>query len=556
MTYSICNYCEADLSESCAMTRANFWHEQLKVTGAVRSDCHQCGATVLERQLKFYFDATEILKGKKSLRILHFNPEPHLVDYLATLQPEFHILAVSNDRDRRYETVNIEKLPYDDEVFDLIIANRQLEAVISIDNALCELNRVLKSDGHLVMQTTFSLVLKTTWEDEGISKSNVQGHIYGAAHHRRLFGQDVLHRIGRIFNNNAPKFVQPTSTDNPHKLDVYEPFMLFTKKTCKEKVEFAPARVTLNDDVAVSILCITYNHAAFIGNALNSFVNQKTNFRFEIVIGEDCSTDNTLEILKSWENNYPMKIKILPPLPNMGIHLNLRRTYAACTGRYIAYCEGDDRWTDPLKLQKQFDYLESHPECVLVYGNAQAHKNGSIDYNYIGGAKVDLSPHILQHAPPINTLSVMFRKAFLQLPPEQLACGAGDMFIWSMLGQLGSGHYMPSILPSIYNMHAGGVHALTGVANQHRLRLKTFYAAFHYYARNGNADLANYFLQGVAKDAAYIAQISTVAQAKAMLEPLVSEMTQAMHDVFPLNTFALNAIINHVLEQLEPIHGD
>lgn len=327
--------------------------------------------------------------------------------------------------------------------------------------------------------------------------------------------------------------------------------MLFSKKLCTAAKSFRQVEPNFNKDVAVSILCITYNHAAFIEQTLSSFIAQKTNFRFEIVIGEDCSTDDTLNIIHTWIDRYPNTIRLISEGPNIGAQFNGLRTYAACTGRYIALCDGDDRWTDPLKLQKQVDYMEANPNCSMTYGNAQAQKDGCIQYEYIGGLKMDLSAEELQHAPPINTMTVMFRNVLGAMPPEFLACGAGDMFIWSMLGQHGHGHYMPNILPSIYNMHSGGLNSLTGTAKQHQLRLKTFYAAFHYYARIGVHDLAEYFLKGVVKDAVHIANISTKEQTQVLLGSVVSDISLAMRDIQNFETSALSTIIDHVLAQLK-----
>jgi hypothetical protein len=202
-------------------------------------------------------------------------------------------------------------------------------------------------------------------------------------------------------------------------------------------------------------------------------------------------------------------------------------------------------------LQKQFDFMEAHPNCAMTYGNVQAQKDGWIQYEYTGGLKMDLSAEVLQHAPPINTMTVMFRNVLGPMPPELLACGALDMFIWSLLGNHGHGHYMPNILPSVYNIHSGGLHSLTGAANQHLLRLKTFYASFHFYARNGRPDLADFFLQGVVKDALHIANISTPEQTQVLLGSTVSDMSGAMRDVQAFDTSALSIIIDQILFQLE-----
>jgi len=545
-----CNYCGSALQLHSEAAPTSLWHQQLRISGRAQINCHRCGATIRERQLKFYFDEVKLLHGRSRMRILHFNAEPRFLNYLATFNPELHILAMAQAVDLRFETVNIEDLPYSDEAFDLVIANGQLETVVSVDKTLHELNRVLKPDGLLVIQTSFSHVLETTWEDAGLDNEMLRAGAYGNGSHRRLFGRNIFDLFSLKLSDNVFDFAQLSSSSNPHALDAQDPFMLFRKKLPTEARPFSAAEPYLNKDVAVSIICITYNHAAFIDQALSSFLDQKTNFRFEIVIGEDCSTDNTLDIISTWVDRYPHVIKLISGGPNLGAHLNFDRTYAACKGRYIALCEGDDWWTDALKLQKQFDYMEAHPNCAMTYTNVQAQKDGQIQYDYTGGLKADLSAEVLQHAPPINTMTVMFRNVLGEMPPEKLACGAGDMFVWSMLGHHGYGHYMPSILPSVYNMHSGGMHSLTGAANQHLLRLKTFYAAFQYYSRIGLRDLSEYFFQGVVKDAVHIANISTTEQAQVLLGNVASDMSWSMRDVQTFDTSALSAIIDQVLAQL------
>lgn len=116
----------------------------------------------------------------------------------------------------------------------------------------------------------------------------------------------------------------------------------------------------------VSILTITYNHEQFIAQALDSFLVQKTNFNFEIIIGEDCSTDNTLKIIKQYQKKHPNLIKLLPSDKNLGIEANFFRTTKACSGKYIAICDGDDYWIDDNKLQLQVDFLENNKNYGTV----------------------------------------------------------------------------------------------------------------------------------------------------------------------------------------------
>lgn len=119
----------------------------------------------------------------------------------------------------------------------------------------------------------------------------------------------------------------------------------------------------------VSVLVITYNQEEFITQALESVLSQHCDFDFEIVIGEDCSTDLTRELCIGLQKKYPDKIRLLLNEQNKGVIRNFYDTLFACKGKYIAECAGDDFWIDPLKLQKQVDILEADPEVVLVHTN-------------------------------------------------------------------------------------------------------------------------------------------------------------------------------------------
>jgi glycosyltransferase involved in cell wall biosynthesis len=121
----------------------------------------------------------------------------------------------------------------------------------------------------------------------------------------------------------------------------------------------------IKQNLMVSVCCSAYNQKLFIAQTVESFLMQKTNFQFDIVIGDDCSTDGTSEILKSFEEKYPDKIKVMTPEKNVGPHLNMINAVNVCKGKYIALCDGDDYWTDPYKLQKQVDFLEQNPEYII-----------------------------------------------------------------------------------------------------------------------------------------------------------------------------------------------
>lgn len=117
----------------------------------------------------------------------------------------------------------------------------------------------------------------------------------------------------------------------------------------------------------VSVCIFTYNHEKYIRKCIESVLMQKTNFRFEIVLGEDYSTDRTKEICLDYANIFPEKIRVLDRGKNIGMCENIFGSMKMCNGDYIAILDGDDYWIDPLKLQKQYDFLEKEKEKNLVF---------------------------------------------------------------------------------------------------------------------------------------------------------------------------------------------
>lgn len=137
-----------------------------------------------------------------------------------------------------------------------------------------------------------------------------------------------------------------------------------------------------NNPIVVSISCITYNHAPYIRQCLDGFMMQQTNFAFEVLIHDDASTDGTTEIIKEYETRYPDVIKPIYEDENQwvkGRRGSAVFNFPRARGKYIALCEGDDYWTDPLKLQKQVNFLERNPSYSMCFTNAIQHfEDGSI----------------------------------------------------------------------------------------------------------------------------------------------------------------------------------
>ena len=115
----------------------------------------------------------------------------------------------------------------------------------------------------------------------------------------------------------------------------------------------------------LSVAMITYNHEPFIAQAIASVLAQRTNFDYEIVIGEDCSTDGTRAIVEDFALRYPDRIRPILREQNVGGLRNIESTLNACRGQYLAILEGDDYWTCEDKLQRQVDLLDAHPDCAI-----------------------------------------------------------------------------------------------------------------------------------------------------------------------------------------------
>jgi glycosyltransferase involved in cell wall biosynthesis len=117
----------------------------------------------------------------------------------------------------------------------------------------------------------------------------------------------------------------------------------------------------------VSVKMITYNHEPYLAEAIEGVIGQQTQYPYELVVGEDYSKDKTREIALSYQRRYPDRIRVLYSASNVGWHQNSERVGLRCRGKYIAFCEGDDYWHDPLKLQKQVSFIENNTDYVMVH---------------------------------------------------------------------------------------------------------------------------------------------------------------------------------------------
>lgn len=174
------------------------------------------------------------------------------------------------------------------------------------------------------------------------------------------------------------------------------------------------------DSIMVTVRCLAFNHVKYIRQCLNGFIMQKTNFDFEVVVHDDASSDGTAEIIKEYADKYPRLIKPILEEENQyskggNILHNIMNSHTR--GKYIAFCEGDDYWTDPLKLQKQVDILEQHPEYSMVYTGFQTvDEEGKAilrpDYERYMRVSFtgDIFPYLLRYGNFVLTVSICLRK--------------------------------------------------------------------------------------------------------------------------------------------------
>lgn len=209
----------------------------------------------------------------------------------------------------------------------------------------------------------------------------------------------------------------------------------------------------------VSINCIAYNHEKYIGQAIEGFLMQKTNFDFEIIIGEDCSTDRTRDIIHSHMERNPGRITLVTSETNVGASQNSMRVFAASSGKYIALCEGDDYWTDENKLQKQIDYLESHPSCSMCFhaANGINEKDNRIEKSirpYFESRNSPIDDLIYEGGGFCHTGSIIFKRDLFEFIPSFLTqAHVGDYPLQMWCASQGEVYYMDEAM-SVYRSGA------------------------------------------------------------------------------------------------------
>ncbi|MCK3685171.1 glycosyltransferase [Maribellus sp. YY47] len=231
------------------------------------------------------------------------------------------------------------------------------------------------------------------------------------------------------------------------------------------------------DKPLVSVCMITYNHEPYIREAIEGVLKQKCNFPIELVIGEDCSTDNTRIICNDYAKEHSF-IKLLPSDKNLGMLPNFFRTINNSAGKYIAICEGDDYWIDPYKLQKQVDFLETNPDYSLVYTKALSYNNRKEKYERNKLGKKLKNNDLLVYN-PIATLTTLFRKKAYEkylkdVSPISQNWEMGDYPMWLWMHFNSKIYFLPEVT-AVYRVLEGSASRSSNKEKRYQYNLSKLY---------------------------------------------------------------------------------
>lgn len=249
----------------------------------------------------------------------------------------------------------------------------------------------------------------------------------------------------------------------------------------------------------VSVTCISYNHEKYIEDAIIGILAQKTNFRFEVIIHDDASTDSTQKIIKKWAKKYPDVVRPILQKENhwlgKGINATATIVWPSAKGKYIAWIEGDDYWTDPLKLQKQVDFLENNPDFNICFHQCEIEKNNErIRYHNDFTNDCVFTANDLAKQNFIATASMVYRvtPANTNLPDWFFEMGITDWAL-SLLTSIGSKIYYINRPMSVYRVHEHGKWA----SKDNRAQLISLIEISKTFNKNFNYQFDNEFKQSI-----------------------------------------------------------
>ncbi|MCM4158764.1 glycosyltransferase [Antarcticibacterium flavum] len=265
-----------------------------------------------------------------------------------------------------------------------------------------------------------------------------------------------------------------------------------------EEISYSPP-----EEPVVSVLVQTYQQKDFIKECLDSILMQETTFDFEILVGDDGSIDGTRDICLEYAKKHPERIRLFlhhrenqikvmgEPTSNFNAFYN----FFSARGKYIAFCEGDDKWTDPLKLEQQVGFLEKDPNFVLAFhAFKETDEFSANNANGLDQVLHDVPSEklkLLIFHPLLST--IFFRNIMSEVPAEIMRVINVDSFFLSLLGHYGDAKFQAEIQPSIYRRHRGG--AWTGRKKENKLytKINTYSHLSAYYKKQKNRKLNLFF---------------------------------------------------------------
>lgn len=211
----------------------------------------------------------------------------------------------------------------------------------------------------------------------------------------------------------------------------------------------------MSNNFKVSIAVTVYNLEQYIEPCINSILNQQTDFDYQIIVGEDCSTDNSRKVLLKLKDAHPNKIKLIFNNKNLGNHANWFSIFEQCETKYIGVMDGDDWWIDSLKLQKQIDFLDAHPffsMCVTASEQRFESKNKKTNIFRASSPKNGYNIEHIIKKNFINSSTVVFSKKFLKKPAGYDRYPYNDWPLWVELAKKGPIGYIEDIT-TVYRIH-------------------------------------------------------------------------------------------------------
>lgn len=241
-----------------------------------------------------------------------------------------------------------------------------------------------------------------------------------------------------------------------------------------------------DENIAVSVFCAAYNQAEYIRDALDGILMQKTDFRFEVIVHDDASTDGTAEIIREYEELYPDVIKPIYQAENqysktMGHYWIHNAMIRASKGQYVANCDGDDYWTDPHKLQKQYDFMENHPKCALC-GHRCLVLGKKEDQVYIYPEQqqnYSLEDIFMEYDPIVLGPTLFFRKIVISDLPNWEGINAGDVLLILSGAVHGGCHCLPDVMSAYRFQRPDSITATTVLSQEDINEINRKYIRLH-----------------------------------------------------------------------------